>query len=278
MTTSLHDSFLRYRNFVYLKLSVLLVVAAIGAYFSDAPAGGRRGDSPIGYGLGIVAAALMIWLTWFGVRKRSYHSPGAPLRGWLSAHVYLGATVPVLAALHCAFHFGWNVHTLAYVLMSLAVVTGIVGLVAYGVVPQRMAANHPGQKLATLFERLAAIDAECKGLAAGLSDPLARAVAISIDETYVGGSIVQQLRGSDPRCGTSRALAAIQDAKGVGEVQRETVKKLLGILAVKQSLLHRIRQDVRLKALLQLWLVIHVPLAIASLAALAAHVVIVFYM
>jgi hypothetical protein len=279
MSTSPHDSFLGYKRLRFLKLGVLLVAVAIAAYVWDDPVAGRRGDTPVGYALGIVAAALMLWLTWFGVRKRSYRSTGAPLRGWLSAHVYLGATVPILAALHCAFHFGPNVHTLAYLLMLATVLTGLVGLVYYRTVPQEMAENRPGEKLESLFERLASIDAESKNLVRELPDVFARAVALSVEETYVGGGLVRQLRGTDPRCGTSRALAAIEGAQlGVVDAQRETVKELLGILAVKRSVLRRIRQDLRFKALLQLWLVVHVPLAIAALAALAAHVVIVLYM
>lgn len=279
MSATQHDSFLRYKQLRYLKLSILLLAAAITAYVIDDPVGGRRGDSPTGYALGIVAALLMVWLTWFGVRKRSYRTSGAPLRGWLSAHVYLGATVPVLAALHCAFHFGVNVHSLAYLLMLGAVVSGIVGLVLYRTVPAEMADNRPGEKLQSLLERLAAIDAESKTLARELPDSYASAVALSVNETFIGGGLLRQLRGADARCGTSRALAAIE---GVQErdagAQRETVKQLIGILAVKRSLLQRIRQDVRFKALLQLWLIVHVPLAIASLAALLVHVVIVLYM
>ena len=53
--------------------------------------------------------------------------------------------------------------------------------------------------------------------------------------------------------------------------------RLLERLAIKQSLLGRVRRDVRLKALLDTWLVIHVPLALATVAAVAVHVFVVFY-
>ena len=48
------------------------------------------------------------------------------------------------------------------------------------------------------------------------------------------------------------------------------------LLLQKNELLARARRDLRYKARLDLWLYLHVPLAVALLAALAAHVVSVF--
>ena len=48
-------------------------------------------------------------------------------------------------------------------------------------------------------------------------------------------------------------------------------------LARKDELLGRARRDVRYKALLDLWLYVHVPLSFALLAALISHIVAVFF-
>ena len=45
----------------------------------------------------------------------------------------------------------------------------------------------------------------------------------------------------------------------------------------KSALLDRARRDLRLNALLQVWLYVHVPLSFALLAALVAHLFAVFY-
>jgi hypothetical protein len=273
-----HESFLRYRSFRWLKVAVLLVVASVAAYLWDNPLGGRRGDTPVGYALGTLSALLMLWLTSFGVRKRRYHSAGAPLRGWLSAHVYLGTTLVVLVPLHCAFQFGWNVHTLAYVLMIGAIATGLVGLVFYGSVPEQITQNRPGEKLSSLIRQVSEIDADCLRLAGEMPDVFAGAVTIAIDQTRIGGGLVAQLRGRDPRCGTARALAIVQQhAREVRGPMRAQVDQLLESLSRKDALLARIRHDVQLKSLLDLWLIAHVPLAIAALAAVAVHVFVVFY-
>ena len=53
-------------------------------------------------------------------------------------------------------------------------------------------------------------------------------------------------------------------------------KDVFGLLLRKQQLLERARRDLRHKAVLDLWLYFHVPLAFMLLAALVAHVVVVF--
>ena len=66
----------------------------------------------------------------------------APLRstmgsvqGWTSAHVYLGTALLIIATLHAGFQVGWNLHTLAYVLMIVVIASGFFGLYSY--------LNHP---------------------------------------------------------------------------------------------------------------------------------------
>ena len=41
--------------------------------------------------------------------------------------------------------------------------------------------------------------------------------------------------------------------------------------------MERIRQQMRIRALLEVWLYVHVPLTFALIAALAAHIVSVFF-
>ena len=63
---------------------------------------------------------LIVWLAMLGIRKRAITRGGRwSLKAWTSAHVYLGLALIVIATLHTGFQFGWNVHTVAYVLMML---------------------------------------------------------------------------------------------------------------------------------------------------------------
>jgi hypothetical protein len=271
-----HQSYLRHRNYLYLKLSVLSLAVAIVAYVASRPRGGGNGSTWLGYTLGVISAGLIVWLMLLGLRKRSYQAGGVMLREWLSAHVYLGLLLIALVPLHSGFQFGWNVHTLAYVLMCVVIASGIGGVILYGAVPSQITENRAGEKLAGMLEQVQTLDSECKTAAAGLPDEFAEAVVSSVDNTHIGGSLSQQLRGGDPA--TRSALARVRaKAQEVGEEYRGQVKHLVSLLALKQELIERVERDVRFKALLDLWLLIHVPVAFATLAAVSAHVLIVFF-
>ena len=56
-----------------------------------------------------------------------------------------------------------------------------------------------------------------------------------------------------------------------------TNQQLYTLLLRKQELLGRVRRDVALKARLDLWLYIHVPMSFALLAALTTHILSVFF-
>ena len=125
---STHESFLRHRSFLFLKLAVALCVVLTVAYFVQDARPRPSGGTPLGYGLGVLGAGLIVWLALLGVRKRAVTSGHYSLKAWVSAHVYLGLSLIVIATLHTGFQFGLNVHTLAYGLMLLVIASGAVGV------------------------------------------------------------------------------------------------------------------------------------------------------
>ena len=271
-------TFLKYRDYRYLKVSIAILLIALVAYVFDAPPGGRSGSSWAGYGIGTLSAATIFWLMWVGVRKRDYTATGAPLRGWVSAHVYLGTALLFLVPLHTAFEFGLNVHTLAYAFMCVVVFSGILGVAFYSLVPTSMTRNRNNITFDAMLERIAEIDAECRLAAEGLPDYYAQAVMRSIDETRIGGSLREQLSGTDADCGTSWALSKLRSSEiELDEESKAQERKLVELIARKELLVRQIRRDVRYKGMLDLWLIVHVPFAFATCAALIVHVFVVFW-
>ncbi|HWV59369.1 MAG TPA: hypothetical protein VN034_01855, partial [Sphingopyxis sp.] len=54
-------------------------------------------------------------------------------------------------------------------------------------------------------------------------------------------------------------------------------QKVVGLLSQKQAALARLRKHLRIRALLEIWLYVHVPLTFALIAALSAHIISVFF-
>ncbi len=273
-----HQSILAYARYRYLKLAAALSLAAIALYAWDRPPNGAYGGTWLGYTLGTIGALLIAWLLWFGVRKRQFGSTVGTLQEWLSAHVYLGTTLIVIATLHAAFKVGWNVHTLAYALMLAVIGSGFFGVYAYLRYPRIMTDNLGDDTLELLLIKIADLDKQARRLSLSLPDSINKLVLAAAQGTTIGGSWWRQLHGRVPDCPTNAAVAGVQNLgrKLVGE-QAKTNHQLYTLLLKKQELVARARRDVQLKAWLDIWLYVHVPLSIALLAALAIHIVSVFF-
>ena len=273
-----HESVLVYRGFRYLKLASLAAVVAVAAYAAHSPLGEPNGGTWLGYTLGSVGAILILWLMWFGIRKRTYAAGPGKLEDWLSAHVYLGLALIIIATLHTGFQFGINVHTLAYALMMVVIITGIYGLYAYTRYPRQMTDNRRGVSLENLLREIAELGQECNNLSMELSDEINVMVVEAGQNTGVGGGFLRQLSGRDPNCLSTAALDRVQamaaTLQGEDAVQ---ARRLITRLSRKCDLLARARKDVQFLALMQVFLFVHVPMSFALLAALGAHVFIVFF-
>jgi hypothetical protein len=272
-----HQSILEYARFRWFKGAIALSVLAAAAYLWHDPPLKPYGGTWLGYTLGSVGAALILWLLWYGVRKRRYHSTVGSVQGWLSAHVYLGTALVVVVTLHTGFELGLNVHTLAYVLMLVVVFSGLYGVVAYLRIPRAMTENLGQETLAGIILQLNDLDREMRAKALSLPDRLFALVDASVSGTRLGGGFRRLLTGRDPECRTAAALAAWGEAaRALTGDAAKLDKEVYGLLLRKHELLERARRDLRHKALLDLWLYFHVPLAFMLLAALVAHVVAVF--
>jgi hypothetical protein len=277
-TPSLHQTVLEYGHHRYLKLALLLCGVSVFAYLRDPAPIGRYGGTWVGYGLGILGALLILLLLWFGVRKRRYQSRMGTLQGWLSAHVYLGASLLVIVTLHTGFEVGWNVHTLAYGLMVLVILSGFYGIYAYARYPKLITAVMGEETLDGLLLKIASLDAEARKAAMTLPDEISQAVLKAAEETRIGGGVLAQLRGDDPHCPTTRALDLLKESVGgLTMTSTRASQTLFSALSKKQALLRRARQAVMYKARLDLWLYAHVPMSVALLGALVAHIVAVFF-
>lgn len=273
-----HESFLRYKKFRWLKIALGFSFVALLIYAFNNVQPKPNGGSVYGYTMGTIGVLLILWLTMLGIRKRAITPGRWSLKSWTSAHVYLGLSLIVIATLHTGFQFGWNVHTLAYVLMMLVIGSGIFGVVVYASVPQALSANRGETTQVQMLDNLRSIDRQLHDAAQPLPHDQADIVRMSLNDDPFGGGLIARLTGRYPKCGTRRALRAAREhpsrASGYGNDTLDLVEVLL---ERKRSALQRIRKHLRLKSILEIWLQIHVPLTFALIAALLVHIVAVFY-
>lgn len=278
-----HESILEYKRGRYLKLALLLSAAAIAAYVWYAPPGPLEpyGGTWVGYTLGTVGALLILWLMWLGVRKRRYGRSVGALQGWTSAHVYLGTTLLVIATLHTGFEFGPNLHTLVYLLMVGVILSGFFGVYAYLRYPTMLTENLGGEAIDDLVQKIVDLDRRCRQLALELPDEVNAVVAKAsrgMPRELATGRRRLHLPGTamrNPAREACKALTRIGTKfKGEQAVQNG---RLLTEMTRKGVLIDQVRRDVRLRRLLQAWLMFHVPLSFGLLGALIAHTVSVFF-
>lgn len=270
--------FFGYRNFLYLKLCAGLVALCVLAYLIDSPPTGAHGGTVLGYTLGGLGAVIVLVLAWFGVRKRQYGNAPGTLIGWLSAHVYLGLALVVVATLHSGFELGWNVHSLSYVLMLGVVASGLYGVVAYLRYPGMLTEAMGEDTLDTLLIKIADLDNEARRMALQLPDEINRLVLAAAQETRIGGGLLRQLSGRQPGCPTTLAVQHLQAlGASLGKSEAQLNRELYLAMVRKQALVQRAREEVMYRARMRFWLYFHVPLSLAMIAALVAHVLSVFF-
>lgn len=279
-TGEIHKSFLFWKRGVYAKCALALSIATIALYFWHRPAGTANGGTLLGYSLGVLGLGLIMWLAWFGLRRRHYGGTGL-LEGTFSAHVYFGLALVVVATLHTGFHFHWNVHTLAFVLLLLVVASGIFGVYGFWRYPEMMTRNRAGMTLSTMTRQLAALDLTCRQLALTFPDEVVALVMDATAPVAAGGG--WRAIGFDRVRDEKRR----QNMAVIARVRRELVEgagatpaavlPLVQSLTQRVTLIERLYRDRQLRLLMLQWRAVHVPLTVALLVALLIHIVVVFY-
>ena len=273
-----HESFLRYRRYRWFKIATFISLFLIVVYMIVDVSPRHNGGSWLGYTLGTIGAGLIVWLTLLGIRKRAMTRGRWSLKAWTSAHVYLGLALIVIGTLHTGFQFGWNVHTLAWALMVVVILSGVYGISVYALLPQGLSDSRSEMTGPQMIEAMNSLDKQIQQAAQPLSDEDSAIVVGSLGEDPFGGGVWRRLSGSYPRCGNLRALEAMRERQEQSSGKEEqALEQVVGLLEKKGAALQRLRGYIRRRALLEVWLFVHIPLTFVLLAALIAHIVSVFF-
>ncbi|MBA4748309.1 MAG: hypothetical protein H2056_06315 [Sphingopyxis sp.] len=268
---STHEGFLSYAGFRWAKISGGLMLLVIISYMLVDVTPRHNGGSWYGYTLGTIGAGMILWLTALGVRKRQMTSGAWSLKAWTSAHVYLGLSLIVIGTWHTGFQLGWNVHTLAWALMMVVILSGLFGIFVYATLPQALAANREQMTQMQMLEAIRAFDRQLHVAALALPPAISAPVQGSLEQDPFAGSATSRFTGRYPRCATAAARKALVGVPGEG------VARITDLLDQKIAALARLRGHLRIRAILEVWLYVHVPMTFALIAALTAHVISVFF-
>lgn len=286
----MHESILVFRRYRYLWAATALTIVCLLAYWIHDPQEPPNGGTVLGYTLGTFGALMIVWLTWFGVRKRRYSSTAGTLQGWLSAHVYFGIALFVIVLLHAGFQVGWNIHTLAFALMTLVIVSGMYGVFIYLKYPERLSENRDGSSRSELLDQLDDIDRRSRRVAENLPNEYQDFVTSGIQRTELGSTLWQRLRNEDRsriqipnqaetilNPGQEAAMDWLAEQQSRADANSAaTIAELSALLRNKRKLLRQVGEDLKLQAGIEIWLYAHVPLTAALLMALIAHILTVF--
>ena len=273
------ENILTFSKFKYLKWSLWLALICIFLYATDSPDRPVGGSTIIGYTLGTIGAILIIWLMLFGIRKRAYQSNLGSVRGWLSAHVYLGLSLVLIATLHSGFNFGVNLQTLTYALTIMVVSSGLWGVAMYLSKPAIINSVLNGKTLEQAGEALIEIDRQSEKVAGQLDHSIQKIIQSSI-QTPIFEHPWHRYLDKKFTCATSQAVEILTKIYEKNENKPNSSNRLvedLYTLQLKRQLqLSQIRSYLFHKGWNDIWLVFHVSLSFFLLGALIAHIISVF--
>ena len=286
---ALHTSFLTHAKGRYLWVAILLSIGSGIAYTVNDPIEPSNGGTVLGYTLGTIGALMILWLAYLGRRKRNFIKGWGTVRGWVSAHVYLGSALLIVATLHTGFQFGINIHTLAYALMVLVIASGIFGVYAYRAYPSARNDLKKTRSLDELFLQVEELDAQLIRKVNTSAEDIRHIVTSAIARTMAGGSFFDQLLARDGSVVELGGVVQKNSSQEVAldyllgrsrELKGEELNALNDIIRTfnsRRGLLEAIRDDIRMLAVIQVWLYVHVPATFALISALLAHVYAVFF-
>jgi hypothetical protein len=145
--------------------------------------------------------------------------------------------------------------------------------------PRLMTENRGGMTMQQMIGTIATLDEQLRVAAMPLDETTAMVVERAVETSAIGQSLWRQLTRRYPGCTTAAAIVHLDAiADDVPAALEEAWSQVRVLLDEKSSLLTRVRRDVSYKAMIDFWLLLHVPLSFMLLAALFAHIVSVFFL
>lgn len=264
----LTESFFSYQKYRWLFVNLFVLFVLILIYLFHSPVSDPNGGTVYGYSLGVLATSAILYLMWYGIRRRSYYSRHTTLKGWLSAHVWIGISLLVIVPLHSGFRIGMNVHGLSYMIMAAVILSGIWGAVNYKILAPQIGSNRGSGSLKALIEQLHIYSQNISELCKQKSDQLLELrnqIEVSLPK-----SVFFIIFRALPKEISDKQIA--ESISKISTDEKEIGLNLIQLCEKKRSLAVLIQKDIRIASKLKLWLLLHLPLSFALLVVVFIHI------
>ncbi|MDH5477296.1 MAG: hypothetical protein OEY50_03095 [Nitrospinota bacterium] len=224
---------------------------------------------------GILALALILFLSGYRIRKSLLRASVGSLHSWAQSHVYIGVILIVVVFLHSGFRTGGALSGLLLTLFLLVTASGAIGAILYKVVP--LSLSKYGKHVMTMevigarFEKLLA---EADKQAENRSDKFM--------ETY-NKHIRPSLASHGVKWGyiffdEEEVIKACREKMEALQLETQSDEvygmSLVGAIYMEKE---RLSHKWAMLNSLRVWLYLHVPLTMALLVALSFHILGSFY-
>lgn len=276
------ENIFTYNNSFWLKIFIYLLIVLTASYIAYAlSVSNTNGATFVGLMYGVVALIAVILLMYYGIRKRTYKNTLGTLKGWLSFHVYIGLLVLLIVPMHAGFKFGVNVHTLAFVLMAIVIVSGMFGAYFYINYPVEFTKYGNELLYAQFDDEINKLVKQMRGISRNKSQIFAQeceqAVSLGIPESQRGWRLIFGNAAKYIPSETEYLNQIQRDMNQVPEIERKDYQRLAVVSLQKMELQKRFVSQMRIKNILEAWLYVHLPVSFIMLVALTVHIVSVIY-
>lgn len=284
-----------------------LLAAALGAAAISHE--GLRPGHGLGLGFGLAAAGLVVWGALLGLRKRWLRLRVGSVASWSAAHNALGALALGLALLHGRFEADGLVPGGLIWLLVATVGVGLIGMLLQAVLPRLLAARllglppapEPAVAIVRAWRRchdlvtgvcgpaesiegiLTAAEAELGVAAPAGATPAGAAGAGTAPDTNALALFYAEVAFpflGRPEAGPSPLNTEVSARLAFDALRANVGAAHAGAVEEMHELCREVRlrrEERRLRRILFGWKVLHVPLGMATLALLGAHVLAVLY-
>jgi len=251
--------------------SLLLVVGSIAAVVFFRPCWDNdtcTGGASPGIFFGIAGFAGIVFSMFYTLRKDLPRFSMFPLQDWLYGHVVVGTLSLVLVVAHSGFRLNNVVAAIALLFLVITVISGVVGLFLFYLVPRKQAQNETSVLLPDdLCRRLSRLHEEISEICSGREGVFLRVyneLVIPLYRTEVG-----------------KSAPPLADVSSWAEDAPPEESERFMNLAVKVEEVHDtlvlLGRHMKFRWIIRGWLMVHIPATIGLLVFTITHLISMFW-